>query len=159
MVKYLCEVYLSRNPDLINKFSFASPHRIVSPLVDSSEASTHLAKCMLRYVDKDHLLLVPYNVSEYLLYGSSSYDNNCKVQEFESACIKCPKQLTSDGISCGYYVGCYIEDLLRSAETSIGINFTRPHKLKFYSPDKMVRFQKNWAGYLYNRFLKGKLLK
>ncbi|KAL6511357.1 hypothetical protein OROHE_020439 [Orobanche hederae] len=161
-IRYLCEVYLSRNPDLINKFSFASPHRIVSPLVDSSEASTHLAKCMLRYIDKDHLLLVPYNVSEYLLYGSSSYDNNCKVQEFESACRKCyecPKQLTSDGISCGYYVGCYIEDLLRSAETSIGINFTRPHKLKFYSPDKMVRFQKNWAGYLYNRFLKGKLLK
>ncbi|KAL6579860.1 hypothetical protein OROMI_007884 [Orobanche minor] len=39
------------------------------------------------------------------------------------------------------------------------IQFTRPHKLKFYSPDKMVRFQKNWAGYLYNRFLKGKLLK
>ncbi|KAL6531448.1 hypothetical protein OROMI_027811 [Orobanche minor] len=62
-LRYLCEVYLSRNPDLINKFSFASPHCIVSPLVDSYEASTHLAKCMLRYVDKDHLLLVPYNVS------------------------------------------------------------------------------------------------
>ncbi|KAL6582373.1 hypothetical protein OROMI_006387 [Orobanche minor] len=30
-IRYLCEVYLSRNPDLINKFSFASPHRIVSP--------------------------------------------------------------------------------------------------------------------------------
>ncbi|KAL6524273.1 hypothetical protein OROGR_016707 [Orobanche gracilis] len=78
---------------------------------------------------------------------------------FKWTTIQCPKQLTSDGISCGYYVGCYIEDLLRSAETSIGVNFTRPHKLKFYSPDKMVRFQNNWAGYLYNRFLKGKLLK
>ncbi|KAL6579885.1 hypothetical protein OROMI_007909 [Orobanche minor] len=76
---------------------------------------------------------------------------------FKWTTIQCPKQLTSDGISCGYYVGCYIEDLLRSAETSIG--FTRPHKLKFYSPDKMVRFQNNWAGYLYNRFLKGKWLK
>ncbi|KAL6566595.1 hypothetical protein OROMI_014999 [Orobanche minor] len=62
---YLCEVYLSRNPDLINKFSFASPHRIVSPLVDSSEASTHLSECMLRYVDKDHILLVPYNISKH----------------------------------------------------------------------------------------------
>ncbi|KAL6563021.1 hypothetical protein OROHE_005608 [Orobanche hederae] len=78
---------------------------------------------------------------------------------FKWTTIQFPKQLSSDGISCGYYVGCYIEDLLRSAETSIGINFTRPHKLKFYSPDKMVRFQNNWAGYLYNRFLKGKLLK
>ncbi|KAL6556943.1 hypothetical protein OROHE_006819 [Orobanche hederae] len=37
-------------------------------------------------------------------------------------CYECPKQLTSDGISCGYYVGCYIEDSLHSAETSIGIN-------------------------------------
>ncbi|KAL6506180.1 hypothetical protein OROGR_024361 [Orobanche gracilis] len=64
-IRYLCEAYLSRNPDLITKFSFVSPHSIVSPLVDSSEASTHLAKCMLRYVDKDHLLLVPYNVSKH----------------------------------------------------------------------------------------------
>ncbi|KAL6506218.1 hypothetical protein OROGR_024399 [Orobanche gracilis] len=55
---------------------------------------------------------------------------------FKWTTIQCPKQLTSDGISCGYYVGCYIEDLLRSAETSIGVNFTRPHKLKFYSLTK-----------------------
>ncbi|KAL6570262.1 hypothetical protein OROMI_014776 [Orobanche minor] len=198
-IRYLCEVYLSTNPDFINKFSFASPHRIVSPLVDSSEASTHLAKCMLRYVDKDHLLLVPYNVSKHWVlvaintttesiyfmdpapmttiakYRSLKalvenamrcFRTNCgrsctrtAFNAFKWTTIQCPKQLTSDGISCGYYVGCYIEDLLRSAETSIGINFTRPHKLKFYSPDKMVRFQKNWAGYLYNRFLKGKLLK
>ncbi|KAL6531447.1 hypothetical protein OROMI_027810 [Orobanche minor] len=67
---------------------------------------------------------------------------------FKWTTIQCPRQLTSDGISCGYYVGCYIEDLLHSTETSIGINFTRPHKLKFYSPDKMVRFQNNWVGYL-----------
>ncbi|KAL6506217.1 hypothetical protein OROGR_024398 [Orobanche gracilis] len=64
-IRYLFEAYLSRNPDLITKFSFVSPHSIVSPLVDSSEASTHLVKCMLRYVDKDHLLLVPYNVSKH----------------------------------------------------------------------------------------------
>ncbi|KAL6579887.1 hypothetical protein OROMI_007911 [Orobanche minor] len=64
-IRYLCEVYLSKNPDLITKFSFVSPHHIVSPLVDSSEASTLLAQCMLRYVDKDHLLLVPYNVSKH----------------------------------------------------------------------------------------------
>ncbi|KAL6508939.1 hypothetical protein OROHE_021498 [Orobanche hederae] len=198
-IRYLCEVYLSRNPDLINKFSFASPHRIVSPLVDSSEASTHLSKCMLRYVDKDHILLVPYNVSKHWVlvaintttesiyfmdpapmttiakYRSLKalvenamrcFRTNCgrsctrtAFNAFKWTTIQCPKQLTSDGISCGYYVGCYIEDLLRSAETSIGINFTRPHKLRFYSPDKMVRFQNNWAGYLYNRFLKGKLLK
>ncbi|KAL6499861.1 hypothetical protein OROGR_027771 [Orobanche gracilis] len=184
-IRYLCEAYLSRNPDLITKFSFVSPHSIVSPLVDSSEASTHLAKCMLRYVDKDHLLLVPYNVSIYFMdpapmttiakYRSLKalvenamrcFRTNCgrsctrtALNAFKWTTIQCPKQLTSDGISCGYYVGCYIEDLLRSAETSIGVNFTRPHKLKFYSPDKMVRFQNNWAGYLYNRFLKGKLLK
>ncbi|KAL6585909.1 hypothetical protein OROMI_002553 [Orobanche minor] len=179
-IRYLCEVYLSRNPDLINKF-FASPHRIVSPLVDSSEASTHLAKCMLRYVDKDHLLwcltikhwvLVAINTTTESIYfmdpapmtiiakyrslkalvenamrcfrtnWGRSYTRT-SFNAFKWTTIQCPKQLTSDGISCGYYVGCYIEDFLRSAETSIGINFTRPHKLKFYSPDKMARFQNN----------------
>ncbi|KAL6532728.1 hypothetical protein OROGR_013688 [Orobanche gracilis] len=168
-IRYLCEAYLSRNPDLITKFSFVSPHSIVSPLVDSSEASTHLAKCMLRYVDKDHLLLVPYNVSKHwvlvAIYTTTEsiyfmdpapMTTIAKYRSLKALVEKCPKQLTSDGISCGSYVGCYIEDLLRSAETSIGVNFIRPHKLKFYSPDKMVRFQNNWAGYLYNRFLKGK---
>ncbi|KAL6582372.1 hypothetical protein OROMI_006386 [Orobanche minor] len=122
---------------------------------------------MLRYVDKDHLLLVPYNVSKHWVLVAINTTTESiyfmdpapmtTIAMYRS--LKCPKQLTSDGISCGYYVGCYIEDLLRSAKTSIGINFTRPHKLKFYSPDKMVRFQSNYAGYLYNRFLKGKLLK
>ncbi|KAL6560911.1 hypothetical protein OROHE_006088 [Orobanche hederae] len=199
VVMYLCEVYLYKTPDLITKFSFVSPHRIVSPLVDSFEASTHLSQCMLRYVDKYHLLLVPDNVSKHWVlvaintttesiyfvdpapmttiakYRSLKalvenamrcFRTNCgrsctrtAFNAFKWTTIQCPKQLTSDGIFCGYYVGCYIEDLLRSAETSIGVNFTRPHKLKFYSPDKMVRFKNNWAGYLYNRFLKGKLLK
>ncbi|KAL6531455.1 hypothetical protein OROMI_027818 [Orobanche minor] len=167
-IRYLCEVYLSRNPDLINKFSFASPYRIVSPLLDSSEASTHLAKCMLRYVDKDHLLLVPYNVlvainttteSIYSMdpapmttiakYRSlkalvenamgcfrTNCGRSCTRTAFNAFKWTTIQQLTSDGISCGYYVGCYIEDLLRSAETSIGINFTRPHKFKFYSLTK-----------------------
>ncbi|KAK1382132.1 hypothetical protein POM88_019867 [Heracleum sosnowskyi] len=58
-IRYLCEVFLSKNPDMAAKFSFVSPH-IVSHLVDNSNSS--LAKCLLNYVGKDHLLFVPYNV-------------------------------------------------------------------------------------------------
>ncbi|KAK1368182.1 hypothetical protein POM88_034274 [Heracleum sosnowskyi] len=62
---YLYEVYLSKNLDLAAKFSFVSPH-LVSPLVDNSDTS--LAKCLLGHVDKDHLLLQPYNISGSFLY-------------------------------------------------------------------------------------------
>ena len=58
--RYLCEVYLSKNPDLAAKFSFVSPH-IVSPLVDQSDNS--LVKCLLGHINEDHLVLLPYNVS------------------------------------------------------------------------------------------------
>ncbi|KAK1376932.1 putative Ulp1 protease family catalytic domain-containing protein [Heracleum sosnowskyi] len=60
--RYLSEVFLSKNPDLTAKFSFVSPH-LVSHLVDSSD--TNLAKCLLGHIDKDHLLLLPYNVSKH----------------------------------------------------------------------------------------------
>ncbi|KAK1378527.1 hypothetical protein POM88_025271 [Heracleum sosnowskyi] len=59
-IRYLSEVFLSKNPDLAAKFSFVSPH-LVSHLVDSSDKN--LAKCLLGHIDKDHLLLLPYNVS------------------------------------------------------------------------------------------------
>ncbi|KAK1372694.1 hypothetical protein POM88_028887 [Heracleum sosnowskyi] len=58
-IRYLYEVYLSKNLDLAAKFSFVSPH-LVSPLVDNSDTS--LAKCLLGHVDKDHLLLLLYNI-------------------------------------------------------------------------------------------------
>ncbi|KAK1384461.1 hypothetical protein POM88_022196 [Heracleum sosnowskyi] len=61
-IRYLCEVFLSKNPDMAAKFSFVSPH-IVSHLVDNSNSS--LAKCLLNYVGKDHLLFVPYNVGNH----------------------------------------------------------------------------------------------
>ncbi|KAG9152330.1 hypothetical protein Leryth_026147 [Lithospermum erythrorhizon] len=32
--------------------------------------------------------------------------------------------------------------------------FFRQHPLKFYPPDLMEKFQINWTGYFYNRFLK-----
>lgn len=52
--------HLVKNPDMEAKFSFVSPHT-VSHLVDNSNSA--LAKCLLQYVDKDHLLFVPFNVS------------------------------------------------------------------------------------------------
>lgn len=61
-IRYLCEVFFSKNPDLAAKFSFVSPH-LVSHLVDSSD--TNLAKSLLGHIDKDHLLLIPYNVSKH----------------------------------------------------------------------------------------------
>ncbi|KAL6566804.1 hypothetical protein OROMI_015208 [Orobanche minor] len=36
--------------------------------------------------------------------------------------ILCPKKLANDGIFCGHYVGCFIEDVLRLDETSISVN-------------------------------------
>ncbi|KAK1403736.1 hypothetical protein POM88_003341 [Heracleum sosnowskyi] len=73
-IRYLCEVYLSKNPNMATKFSFVSPH-IVSHLVDSSEASTNLAKFMLGYVDKEHLLFVPYNISALVSFRSGTGKN------------------------------------------------------------------------------------
>ncbi|KAL6518119.1 hypothetical protein OROMI_033820 [Orobanche minor] len=168
--RYLCEVYLSKNPNLAAKFSFASPH-IVSPLVESSEASTNLAKFMLGYVDKEHLLFVPYNVPEHwvLLAINTKTESIFFMDPAPKATIvnyknlkrlveTCPKQLANDGILCGHYVGCFVEDVLRLGETSISVNFTRSNRLLCYSQDKIVHFRDKWAGFLYNRFLKGKLL-
>ncbi|KAL6544392.1 hypothetical protein OROMI_023254 [Orobanche minor] len=185
--RYLCEVYLSKNPNLAAKFSFASPH-IVSPLVESSEASTNLAKFMLGYVDKEHLLFVPYNVPEHwvllaintktesiffmdpalkatIVKALMSFRTRCgktytktAFNTFKWTNIPCPKQLANDGILCGHYVGCFFEDVLRLGETSISVNFTRSNRLLCYSQDKIVHFRDKWAGFLYNRFLKGKLL-
>ncbi|KAK1392973.1 hypothetical protein POM88_012029 [Heracleum sosnowskyi] len=72
--------------------------------------------------------------------------------------IKCPKQASHDGFFCGYYVGCFIEDLLYSGETKINVDFTYSPRLNSYPRDRMFRFQSNWAGYLYNRFVKDMLL-
>lgn len=195
-IRYLCEVYLSKNPALAANYSFASPH-ILSHLTDISEASANLAKFLLGYVDKEHLLFVPYNVKEHWvliainaktesIYFMDPAPNativkykNLKslvetaLKSFRTQCgkvypkmvfntfkwlnVKCPKQAMNDGIFCGQYVGCFIEDVLRSGETSISINFTRANRLICYNHEKMVRFRENWAGFLYNRFLKGKL--
>ncbi|XP_074363751.1 uncharacterized protein LOC141704410 isoform X1 [Apium graveolens] len=77
---------------------------------------------------------------------------------FKCTNIECPKQLPNDGIFCGHYVGCFIEDVLCSGETSISVNFTRSNRLMCYSHKKMLRFRDNWARFFYNRYLKGKLL-
>ncbi|KAL6582206.1 hypothetical protein OROMI_006220 [Orobanche minor] len=167
-------------------------------LLESSEASTNLAKFMLAYVDKEHLLFVPYNVSEHWVLLAINaktesiffmdlapkativkYKNLKRLVEtalmsFWTRCgktytktafntfkwtnILCPKQLANDGILCGHYVGCFVEDVLRLGETSISVNFTRSNRLLCYSQDKIVHFRDKWAGFLYNLFLKGKLL-
>ncbi|KAK1385469.1 hypothetical protein POM88_023204 [Heracleum sosnowskyi] len=194
-IRYLSEVFLSKNPDLAAKFSFVSPH-LVSHLVDSSD--TNLAKCLLGHIDKDHLLLLPYNVSkhwvlvavnaktEMIYYMDPARMTNAinykKVkalvetamrtfrthnkksytmttfQSFRWINVQCPKQALDDGIYCAYYVGCFIEDILCTGETTINVNFSYSPRLKTYPRDKMLRFQTNWAGYMYNRFLKNKLL-
>ncbi|KAK1405319.1 hypothetical protein POM88_004924 [Heracleum sosnowskyi] len=61
-IRYLYEVYLSKCPNMASKFSFVSPH-LVSPLVENS--AKFLATCLLGYVDKDHLLFMPYNVRKH----------------------------------------------------------------------------------------------
>ncbi|KAL6550437.1 hypothetical protein OROMI_020925 [Orobanche minor] len=180
--RYLCEVYLSKNPNLAAKFSFASPH-IVSPLVESFEASTNLAKFMLG----EHWVLLSINTKTESIFFMDpapkativKYKNLKRLVEmalmsFRTRCgktytktafntfkwtnILCPKQLANDGNLCGHYVGCFVEDVLRLGETSIIVNFTRSNRLMCYSQDKIVHFRDNWAGFLYNRFLKGKLL-
>ncbi|KAK1377417.1 hypothetical protein POM88_024161 [Heracleum sosnowskyi] len=151
-IRYLCEVYLSKNPNLASNYSFASPH-IVFHFVNISEASTNLAKLMLGYVDKEHLLAL-----KSFRTGCGKIHLKMAFNSFKWMNVSCPKQVSSDGIFCGYYVGCFIEDILRSGETSINVNFTRSSRLMCYGYDKMVRFRDNWAGFLYNRFLKGKLL-
>ncbi|KAK1359787.1 hypothetical protein POM88_044261 [Heracleum sosnowskyi] len=168
-IRYLSEVFLSKNPDLTAKFSFVSPH-LVSQLVDNSDIN--LAKCLLGHIDKDHLLLMPYNVSkhwvlvaiiaktEMIYYMDPARMTNAinYKQESESACRNCPKQALDDGIYCAYYAGCFIEDILCTGETTINVNFSYSPRLKTYPRDKMLCFQTNWAGYMYNRFLKNKLL-
>lgn len=62
--------------------------------------------------------------------------------------IICPKQELDDGIYCGYYIGCFIEDILATCETNMNVNFSSSPTLKSYSRDKMLCFQKNWAGYM-----------
>ncbi|KAK1370775.1 hypothetical protein POM88_036867 [Heracleum sosnowskyi] len=194
-IRYLCEVFLSKNPDMAAKFSFVSPH-IVSHLVDNSNSS--LAKCLLNYVGKDHLLFVPYNVGNHWILvaintatesiyfmdpapvtNTKHYDDvkalveaamrmfgshsgkkytSTMFNSFRWTKVQCPKQNLGDGIYCGYFVGSFIEDLLCAGLTKINANFTYTPRLKSYPLNKMVRFQKNWGGYLYNRYLKGKLL-
>ncbi|WOG86065.1 hypothetical protein DCAR_0205262 [Daucus carota subsp. sativus] len=166
-IRYLCEVYLSNNPDLAAKFSFISPH-IVSHMVDSS--NTSLANCLLKYVDKDHLLFVPWNVSHWILVAinakteyiyfmdpapmtNNAYYKNVKAfietamikfrtnggkkytmtsfNSFKWMNVQCPKQ--RDGISCGYYVGCFIEDILGTGETKINVNISK-HQSPSQSP-------------------------
>ncbi|KAL8116487.1 hypothetical protein AgCh_022847 [Apium graveolens] len=72
--------------------------------------------------------------------------------------ISAPKKAANDGIFCRYDVGCFIEDLLCNGEIKINVNFTYSPPLTSYPRDKMLRFQSNWAGYLYNQFFKDKLL-
>ncbi|KAK1371318.1 hypothetical protein POM88_037410 [Heracleum sosnowskyi] len=156
---YLYEVYLSKNLDLAAKFSFVSPH-LVSPLVDNSDTS--LAKCLLGHVDKDHLLLLPYNISKHwilvaintkteIIYfmdparmtNATQYKDVKTLIEtamrtfrthnrkkyswtafnsFRWTNVKCPKQAFDDGIYCAYYVGCFIEDIMCSNETTVDVN-------------------------------------
>ncbi|KAL8108077.1 hypothetical protein AgCh_024498 [Apium graveolens] len=71
--------------------------------------------------------------------------------------VQCPKQALNDGIYCGYFVGSFMEDLLCAGRTQISPNFTYTPRLKTYPLNKMVCFQKNWGGFLYNRYLRGKL--
>ncbi|KAL6544843.1 hypothetical protein OROMI_023705 [Orobanche minor] len=192
-IRYLGDVYLSKNPELDAKFSFASPHT-VPPLVDISAASNYLADCLLRYVGVDHLVLMPHDVgkhwvlvaintkTESIYYmdpaeeGRISRNQHLKqlvehgmrafrtrrpgttkkalFNSFKWNNIQCPKQ--PDGIHCGHYVGCFIESLLINGETSIPVSFVHD-QLKCYPPSKMQIFQDNWAGYLYNRFIKEKM--
>ncbi|KAK1372739.1 hypothetical protein POM88_028932 [Heracleum sosnowskyi] len=165
-------------------------------LTDNSDTS--LAKCLLGHVDKDHLLLLPYNISKHwilvaintkteIIYfmdparmtNATQYKDVKMLIEtamrtfrthnrkkyswttfnsFRWTNVKCPKQAFNDGIYCAYYVGCFIEDIMCSNKTTVDVNFTHFPILKTYPRDKMIGFQKNWAGYFYNRFLKDKLL-
>ncbi|WOG82404.1 hypothetical protein DCAR_0101568 [Daucus carota subsp. sativus] len=72
--------------------------------------------------------------------------------------VQCPKQTMKDSTYSGHFVGSFIEDLLCAGATKIDANFTYTPRLKTYPLNKMVHFEKNWGGYLYNRHLKGKLL-
>ncbi|XP_074381108.1 uncharacterized protein LOC141721863 [Apium graveolens] len=194
-IRYLCEVFLSKNPELAAKFSFVSPH-LVSPLVN--DCDTSLTKCLLGHIDQDHLLLVPYNVSQHWILVAINtktemiyfmdparktnvvyYENvkalietamknfrtyNRKVytvtefHNFKWTIVQCPKQTLDDGTFCGYYVGCFIEDILSLGDTNMNVNFSNSISFKSYHPDKMINFKKYWACYIYNRFLKEKLL-
>ena len=58
-LRYLGEVFLSKNIELAGKFSFLSPD--FAPLIGSGISSNHLAECMLKYAGQDHLLLMPHN--------------------------------------------------------------------------------------------------
>ncbi|KAK1387183.1 hypothetical protein POM88_015361 [Heracleum sosnowskyi] len=125
-----------------------------------NNSNSSLAKCLLNYVGKDHLLFVPYNVGAMRMFRSHSGKKytSTMFNSFRWTKVQCPKQTLGDGIYCGYFVGSFIEDLLCAGQTKINANFTYTPRLKSYPLNKMVRFQKNWGGYLYNRYLKGKLL-
>ncbi|KAL6580203.1 hypothetical protein OROMI_008227 [Orobanche minor] len=193
-IRYLGDVYLSKNPELSAKFSFASPHT-VPPLVDLPAASNYLADCLLRYVGVDHLVLMPNNVgkhwvlvaintkTESIYYMDPAKDGKvirnqnlkqlvehgmrafrtrrpgsttkAQFNSFKWNNIQCPKQ--PDGIHSGYYVGCFIESILLTGETSIPVSFVNANRLECYPPSKMKMFRVNWTGYLYNRFLKEKM--
>ncbi|KAK1405422.1 hypothetical protein POM88_005027 [Heracleum sosnowskyi] len=175
-IRYLSEVFLSKNPDLAAKFSFVSPH-LVSQLVDNSD--TNLAKKhwvlvainakteMIYYMDPARMTnainykkvkaLVETAMRTFRTHNKKSYTMTT-FQSFRWINVQCPKQALDDGIYCAYYVGCFIEDILCTGETTINVNFSYSPRLKTYPRDKMLRFQTNWAGYMYNRFLKNKLL-
>ncbi|KAK1377632.1 hypothetical protein POM88_024378 [Heracleum sosnowskyi] len=125
-------------------------------------SDTSLAKCLLGHVDKDHLLLLPYNISKHwilvaintkteIIYfmdparmtNATQYKDVKTLIEtamrtfrthnrkkyswtafnsFRWTNVKCPKQAFDDGIYCAYYVGCFIEDIMCSNETTVDVN-------------------------------------
>ncbi|ONK61542.1 uncharacterized protein A4U43_C08F31040 [Asparagus officinalis] len=62
-LRYLGEVYLSENAELVSKFSFLSPH--IVPIIGSGTSSNHLAEPLLKHAEKDHILLMPHNVGKH----------------------------------------------------------------------------------------------
>ncbi|GAA0149384.1 hypothetical protein LIER_08572 [Lithospermum erythrorhizon] len=73
-------------------------------------------------------------------------------QATESAST-CPKQdLERD--YCGYYVCLFIENILESETTTFPTAYVHKRRCKTFSDDRIEHVQREWYGYLYNRFLK-----
>ncbi|XP_074358673.1 uncharacterized protein LOC141697982 isoform X2 [Apium graveolens] len=142
-IRYLCEVYLSKNPNSAQKLSFVSPH-LVSQFVENS--STFLAKSLLGYVDKHHLLLMPYNIGKHWILMAIN-------TVIETLYFMDPARMTN---AAHYrHVKTLVETAMRTFRTHSGKNytvtmtnsfrwmnvqFTYSPPLKSYHRDKMLRF-------------------
>ncbi|ONK63483.1 uncharacterized protein A4U43_C07F15620 [Asparagus officinalis] len=166
-LRYLGEVYLSENAELVSKFSFLSPH--IVPIIGSGTSSNHLAEPLLKHAEKDHILLMPHNVGKHwvlvaintkteMIYFMDPAPNSKISQRIDlKNFVESVQSRWMAFIVVIMFAASLRTYILAFGDTSIPVYFVHSQPLKFYPPMKMENFRFNWGGYLYNRFLKDKL--